>query len=58
MIMTMVLTTFINFLLAIINIIDAKHKKANPTLRWWDCCMSEDEKKEIEKLWNNEMGGK
>ena len=20
-------------------------------LRWWDCCMSEDEKKETEKLW-------
>ena len=21
------------------------------SLRWWDCCMSEDEKKETEKLW-------
>ena len=58
--MTMVLMTFISFLLNIINIINAKHvkKKLIPPLRWWDCCMSEDEKKEIEKLWNNEMGGK
>ena len=22
--------------------------------RWWDWCMSEDEKKETEKLWNDE----
>ena len=23
--------------------------------RWWDCCMSEDEKKEIDPMFNEEL---
>ena len=40
-----------SFILLLINKTRREKKDRYPT-RWWDCCLPEDGKKEIEKLWN------